>query len=294
MKKFSVETRLDRSFCQLTTFGVGGKIKITLYPDSLRKLVRVMRLLTSLNVPTVVLGRGSNVLASDSEFDGVVVVTTKLNGAKIHGRHAYALSGTSTVYLAKLLQQKGLGGGEFLACLPATIGGALVGNAGCYGQDMAAIVVGATVLCNGKVKWLKAQQCKLSKRNSVFKQQKDYTVLAVKLKLVKSTPRDVEQRIVEMRRKKSASQPLNYPSAGCVLYHENVAVSKLLDQAGLKGYCVGGAQISNKHAGFILNVDKATSKDIYLIVQHAQNVLWENYGIRAKLELNLVNFNNSD
>lgn len=289
VKKYSVEARLDRSFSELTTFGAGGKIKITLYPDTVHKLIKSVKLLDKLGVQYCVLGRGSNVLASDSDYDGVVVVTTKLSGIKIKGEYVYALAGTSTIALAKELQKRGLSGGEFLACLPATVGGAVVCNAGCFNQDVQKIVRGVEILHHGR-RWLLKNKCKFSKRNSIFKEQDGYVVLAAKFKLSRSTPDEVKRRIDQMRQTKAASQPLNFRSAGCVFYHDSVAVSRLIDKAGLKGYREGGAEVSDKHAGFIINVDKATSKDIYLVIQHVAATLWERYGVRPKLEICLVNF----
>ena len=290
LKKYSVETRLDVSFSMLTTLGTGGKITITAFPDTVRKLAKTMRLLERLNVRKYVIGKGSNVLAADGDFDGVVVVTTNLKGIRVKGRCVYALSGTSTVALGKQLADRGLSGGEFLSCLPATIGGAVVGNAGCYGQDVKSILRSVTVLKNGKLRRLSAKKCKLGKRNSLFKQTDGYTIVAVKLRLSESTTDEVDKTVAQMRANKAQTQPLNYRSAGCVLYHDTVALSRLIDQAGLKGYSVGGARVSYKHAGFVLNIDKATSLDIYLIIQHIERTLWCNYGVRAKREIRLVNF----
>ena len=294
MKKYSVETCLDKRFSELTTLGCGGKIKVTVYPDTIRKLVKVMRLLNRLCVAHYVLGKGSNVLASDSYYDGIVVVTTKMSLVRTHGVKIYALAGTSTLSVYKIMEKCGLTGGEFLSCLPATIGGATVGNAGCFGQDVKGILHSVKVLHNGKVKKLSAKQCLLTKRNSIFKHNADYTVLAVKLRCTHSTPEEVKQKSQQMRTKKADTQPLNYRSAGCALYHDSTSISRLTDQAGLKGYSVGGAQVSDKHAGFILNVDKATSKDIYLVMQHVERTIWERYGIQAKREICLVNFDEND
>ena len=293
MGKYAVEMQFDKSFSELTTFGTGGKIRLTLYPDSIKKLTKTVRLLNKLKVDYCLLGKGSNVLAADSDYDGVAVVTTKLSDIKIKGNFAYAFAGTSTVTLAKELQKRGLSGGEFLACLPATVGGAVVGNAGCFGQDVQTILHGVEFLHNNRRKRFKKSKCKLSKRNSIFK-QKGYAVLAAKFKLTPSTPDEVQERIRQMRETKAASQPLNYRSAGCVFYHDSVAVSKLIDEAGLKGYRVGGAEVSNKHAGFVINVDKATSKDIYLVLQHVATTLWERYGVCVKREVQLINFTEED
>ena len=290
MKKYSVETSCDRAFSELTTLGCGGKIKITIYPDSVSKLVRCVRLLHRLKVTYCILGRGSNILASDDYYDGVAVVTTKMKSFRVVGRYVWALAGASTVTLGNALKERGLAGGEFLACLPASIGGAVVTNAGCYGQEMSGIVTSVKVLQCGKIRRLSAKLCKFCKRNSVFAQNDGYVILSVKMKLRHSHPQDVKERIDEMRAKKAATQPLNFRSAGSVLYHDKVAVSRLLDQAGLKGYTVGCAQVSSKHAGFVINIDKATAKDLYLIIRHMQQTLRERFGIDAKLEIRLINF----
>ena len=290
LKKYSVETCFDKRFSELTTLGCGGKIKITVYPDTVRKLVKTLRLLETLGVEHYVLGRGSNVLASDADYDGVVIVTTKMSKISAHGVKIYALAGASTLNVYKETEKRGLCGGEFLSCLPATIGGATVTNAGCFGQDVKGILHSVTVLHNGKVKKLTAKQCQLTKRNSLFKQDASYTVLAVRLKFTRSTPEQVKQSSLEMRKKKAETQPLNFRSAGCMLYHDSVSISRLTDQAGLKGYAIGGAQVSDKHAGFILNVDKATSKDIYLVIEHIERTVWDHFGIQAKREVCLVNF----
>ena len=196
----------------------------------------------------------------------------------------------STVTLGSELKRRGLAGGEFLACLPATVGGAVVTNAGCYGQQIKDIVRGVKVLYCGRIRRLSAKKCKFGKRKSVFSLNDGYTILNVNMKFNRSDPNAVSQLIDDMRAKKAATQPLNYRSAGSALYHDKVAVSKLLDKAGLKGYTVGGAQVSTKHAGFVINIDKATSKDLYLIIRHMQQTLRERFGIDAKIEIRLINF----
>ena len=294
MKKFSVQACTDKAFSELTTLGCGGKIVITIYPDSCRKLVRCVRLLDKLKVTYCLLGKGSNVLASDDDYDGVVVVTAKLKKFRIAGKYAYADCGVSTVTLANALRHRGLAGGEFLACLPASIGGAVVSNAGCYGQEMKYIVSGVKALYCGKIRHFNARKCAFGKRTSIFAKTDGMVVLSVKLKLRRSDCQAVGALINEMRMKKSATQPLNFRSAGSALYHDKVAVSRLLDEAGLKGYTVGGAQVSTKHAGFVINIDKATGKDIYLIIRHMRHTLRRRYGIDAKTEIRLINFSAED
>lgn len=289
MKKNRIEYRTDLGFDRLTTLGVGGKIKITVYPDSIGKLKKVVRLCKKSRLPLLVLGRGSNVLASDEPYVGVVVVTTKLCRFTIRKTRVTAQCGANSCVMGWEIAQHGLSGGEFLACLPGTIGGAVVGNAGCFGQDVKGVVRYVVALKNGRVRRVKSEKCLFCKRDSVFKHS-DWVVLGVKLRLNKSDPESAKAKINEMRRIKAATQPLNKRSAGCALYHEGVAVSKLIDEMGLKGYRIGGAEVSKKHAGFVLNIDKATALDIYLIIQYLRQSLWNKYGICAKTEIKLVNF----
>lgn len=294
MRALGVKTDENKSFAQLTTFGVGGRIALTVYPDTPSKCAKALKYLRKNAVKTVTVGRGSNILASDDDFDGVAVVTTAMNGVKIRGKRAEVLAGTSTKYLARLLCQRGLCKGEFLACLPATVGGAVVTNAGCFGQDMAGILKSVKALKDGRVVRIGADECKLGKRTSVFCDRPDWTVLSLSLQFEQSTPQRVADTMGYMQRQKASRQPLNGRSAGCVLYHESVAVSRLIDEAGLKGFRIGGAEVSHKHAGFVLNVDKATALDIYLLIQHIRKTLWERFGLFAKTEVRLVGFGNDD
>lgn len=289
MKKYLIATCRNVPFTKLTTLGVGGTINVTVYPDTERKLIKTVRLLSKLKVNYYILGKGSNVLASDDYFDGVVVVN-KTDKIRVCRNRVVALSGVSTVTLGKLLADKGLSGGEFFACLPASVGGATVGNAGCFGQDVAGVVSSVKVLHNDRIRVLSRQKCQFSKRNSLFKNNDNYVVLSVKFRFTRSSTQEVKDKISQMRGKKAQTQPLNYRSAGCVLYHDKVAVSRLIDQAGLKGYTVGGAQVSTKHAGFVVNLDKATSWDIYLVIRYVKETLLSFYGVRAKTEVCLVNF----
>ncbi len=289
MKKYLITTCRNVPFAELTTLGVGGTINIAVYPDTVCKLVKTIRLLNKLNVRYCVVGKGSNILASDEFYDGVAVVN-KVSKITVRGRKVTALSGTSTVTLGKFLADKGLDGGEFFACLPASVGGAVICNAGCFGQDVASAVTSVKVLHKGRIRTLSAKKCKFSKRNSLFKNNGEYTVISAKFRFKKSTKKYVSDRIAEMRIKKAQTQPLNYRSAGSVLYHDRATVSKLTDQVRLKGFTVGRAQVSTKHAGFVVNIDKATSQDIYLVIKHIKDTLNQTYGISPKVEVCLINF----
>ena len=289
MKKYCATNSTEIQFCQLTTLRCGGTILLTVFPTSQKQLLQVAKLCKMANLPLCVLGNGSNVLASDKPFFGVVAVTKKLNKITVVGSKVVAQCGAHTTKLFWQLHKHGLCGGEFLRCLPATVGGAVVGNAGCFGQCMQNILSKVLVWHNGKVQWIDASQCQFSHRNSIFKHT-HALVLAVEMQFEQGDSQQILHKSQQMLNKKQQSQPLNLPSAGSVLYHPTVCLSALLDKAGLKGTTIGGAQISTKHAGFVVNTGNATSTDVLLLIQHAQNVLQSRFGLQSNVEVQFVNF----
>lgn len=294
MKKYGVPCEQNVTFRKLTTLGCGGKIYLTVYPETVRQLVRVAKYLHRKKVPHVFVGMGSNILASDVDFMGVAVVTRKVSGVHIAGQRAEVLCGTSTAALSDILTKNGLSGGEFFGCLPATVGGVTVCNAGCFGQSVRQVVESVTVLHNGRLKKLSAAQCRFSTRTSIFKNNGSYVVLKTVMRFPRAPIRHIKETLANMRKTKSATQPLNARSAGCVLYSEKTSVSRLIDQAGLKGFTIGGAAVSEKHAGFVINLDKAAATDIYLLIEYLKNTVHEKYGVLPETELCLVNFDKHD
>lgn len=290
MSKKGIKTVQNCTFSHLTTIGTGGNISLTLYPTSVSLLVFATRYLLRHRIPHCFLGNGSNVLASDDDYNGVVVVTTQVKQLSVHGNVVVATCGVTTSKLCAELVQNGLAGGEFFGCLPATVGGATVCNAGCFGQCVSQVVQSVTALYRGRLRTLSRKQCCFDKRNSIFKNNNDYLVLQVEMKFHTDSPKQIQLRLADMRKKKSDTQPLGYRSAGSVLFSKQVPVSRFIDQAGLKGFRLGGAQVSEKHAGFVINLDKASSKDIYLLVQYIQDTLKHRYGIMSEVELCLINF----
>lgn len=289
IKKRGIPLKTDTTFTQLTTFGAGGKIAITAYPQDVDELVWLARLLRKSKTPHLFVGNGSNILAGDGDYRGVAVVTKKVNEVYVDGQYVTAYCGANTSSICTQLTQNGLTGGEFFGCIPATVGGAVVCNAGCFNQCVAQVVTSVEVLYKGRKKTLTNAQCKFQKRNSIFKHNADYLVLSATMRFPPASSAQVRQTLQEMRKKKAETQPLGEKSAGCVLYHEKFAVSRLIDQAGLKGFTIGCAQVSKKHAGFIINLDKATSKDIYLLIEYVKNTVQEKFGITPQIEVCLVN-----
>ena len=289
MHQLGMQSHTDYTFSQLTTLGVGGAIALTVFPNKTSQLTLAAKYLAKNKIPFCIIGKGSNILASDNYFDGVVVATKNLRELTCNGCFVTADCGTASAKVAECCVAKGLSGGEFLACLPASVGGVTACNAGCFGQCAQDIVHSVKVLHNGEIKTLTNKQCNFAHRSSIFKGN-NYVILQVTFCFQTSTPTQVAHKIQWMKTQKSKTQPLGCKTAGCVLYNEKVPLSKLIDEAGLKGYQIGQAKISKKHAGFVVNIDKSTAKDIYLIIQYIQQVLLERYNVPSWVELNLLNF----
>ena len=289
MTSLGIPTNTSCCFSQLTTIGTGGTIELTIFPQNTSQIVLATRYLERNKIPFYLLGKGSNVLASDNHFCGVVISTKYVTGATADGCFVTAECGTPTVKVAQLCIAKGLGGGEFLACLPASVGGVVCCNAGCFGQCVSNIVHSVKVLHNGAVKMLTKAECNFSHRNSIFKGG-NYIILQLTFCFEPSDSIVVTHNVQWMKMQKSKTQPLGAKTAGCVLCNKDVPLSKLIDDAGLKGYQIGQAKVSKKHAGFVINIDKSTSKDIYLLIQYIRQVLLEKYNVTSQVELNLVNF----
>ncbi len=276
---------VEEKFSNLTTMKCGGNIALTVTPTRVSDLLLLINLLRKTGVRYMILGMGSNVVASEKPFDGVVVNLRKFKGIKRHGNTIVALAGTSTVAVYNVALQYNLAGSEFLSCLPATIGGAAVMNAGCFGQTMADIVESVLVVKDGKIMTFSNSDCCFSRRSSALS---DCIVVAVKLKF--TVCEGVKERAETMRQLKKDRQPLDMPSAGCVLYCADggCIASMEADRLGFKGMRCGGAEVSNKHAGFVLNVDKARGEDIYYLVSLMLNTLREKTGCDIRTEVRFV------
>lgn len=286
-RKLQIETKTNLSFCHLTTYGCGGKIALTVFPKSLSQIVYCLNYLLESKTKHLVLGKGSNCLAGDGFFDGVVVCTKKLCGIKIFDHHAIVLAGTNTVVLANALQQSGLCGGEFLYCLPATVGGAVFGNAGCYQQSMADIVNKVYALRGNKLVVYNNSECGFSKRNSVFKTNGEI-IVAVQLKLELGDGTEIKNKMQTNLMKKLSTQPLQEKSMGCVFYNQSGTASKLIDLSKLKGQSVGGAEVSKIHAGFIVNIDKASANDTLQLMEKVQKSVYSAFGEELSREVQLI------
>ena len=290
-KKLSrkMPTFTNKSFADLTTIGCGGKVALVAYPTTILQLKQCLKWAKRLDVRHLILGRGSNFLASDNCFEGLVVCTSKLNKIRRFATTVWCQCGANTARVATFCAKRGLSGTEFMYCLPATIGGAVVMNAGCFGYDTSQIVKKVWYLQEGKIKrasWLK---CQFAKRSSIFKNS-NRVVVCAKLHLVRGDIKQIEWHAKQLLQTKKSTQPLGEKTFGSAFFNASGTASKLIDNAGLKNYQIGGAKVSNIHAGFVINIDKSSSYDIYLLLRHVQQQVFLQFGEQLTMEVQTIGF----
>lgn len=288
MKKLEFYTNISlKNFC---TFKIGGHAKYLFVAHTLNQLKSAIVWCKRKNVKFKVIGLGANLLFDDLGFDGAIIVN-KANKIKIFGGNVWAFSGTTVAELILATKQHSLTGFENFAGIPSTVGGGIVNNLGAWGFDFGQNVeyVKLIDLKTLKTTKLKKQQCKFDYRSSVFKNG-DFVVLSAKFNLKKATKTEIENNLKTAITKKSASQPTDKPSAGSVFKRTSIIPAKLIDELGLKGKTIGGAQISTKHAGFIVNIGSATSKDVKNLIDLIENEIYLHYSATPIKEIEYVDF----
>ena len=282
----------DISLSTLTTYKTGGIAKLVVYPNNINNLKQMLKLIHKYNIKYFILGKGSNTLFSDKEFNGVIIKLDKLNNFKIKQTEIYVESG---MILSKLVQasvKNELTGLEFAIGIPGTIGGAIYMNAGAYGNNMSNIVKSVIVL-NEKfqIKEIPLEKLKFDYRYSIFQDNKNLICVAANIKLEHGNHDEIASKIKENLLKRKNSHPLEYPSAGSVFRNpEGNYAGKIIEELGLKRKNIGGAEISTKHANFIINKNNASSSDILKLIKLVQKEVKDKYKIDLKLEQQLVNW----
>lgn len=282
----------DISLSTLTTYKTGGIAKLVVYPNNINNLKQMLKLIHKYNIKYFILGKGSNTLFSDKEFNGVIIKLDKLNNFKIKQTEIYVESGMILSELVQASVKNELTGLEFAIGIPGTIGGAIYMNAGAYGNNMSNIVKSVIVL-NEKfqIKEIPLEKLKFDYRYSIFQANKNLICVAANIKLEHGNHDEIASKIKENLLKRKNSQPLEYPSAGSVFRNpEGNYAGKIIEELGLKGKKIGGAEISTKHANFIINKNNASSSDILNLIKLVQKEVKDKYKIDLKLEQQLVNW----
>lgn len=281
------------SLKKFTSYKVGGIARCVVYPKNTKKLVELLRLCNNRNVKYKVLGNGTNTLFSDKEFDGIIIKLDEFNEISMIGDTTIKVgAGYSLIKLALFATKKSLSGLEFACGIPGTVGGAVYMNAGAYKSDMGYIVKRVKVLTpNYTVINMTNTELDFHYRSSFFQKNPDYICLEATIGLKKGNREEMIAINKERKERREASQPLEYPSAGSVFRNpEGKFAGKLIEDLGLKGLTRGGAQISTKHANFIINLGNATASDIKDLITFAHDTVLENYNIDLKVEQEFVNW----
>ncbi|CCJ33558.1 MULTISPECIES: UDP-N-acetylmuramate dehydrogenase [Caloramator] len=282
----SGQVLIDEPMKNHTSFKIGGPADFLVIPNSKEELVDLIKFLRKKNIKYYLIGNGSNLLVSDKGIRGVVIKTTSLNKVEVIGERVISEAGASLAKVSAEALRNSLKGMEFASGIPGSIGGAVFMNAGAYCGEMKDIVERVMVLDReGNVRNLKNEELEFAYRFSNV-QKNEYIVLEVELKLEKGNFDEIKALMEDLNRKRAEKQPLNYPSAGSVFKRpEGYYAGKLIEDAGLKGAKVGGAMVSEKHAGFIINFDNATCEDVLNLIKLIQTKVYEKFGVMLETEV---------
>ena len=282
--------RRDFPLSSLTSFRIGGNASYVIYPSTPDEIASLSALCHSISIPNIVIGNGSNLLFSDSGYEGAVIVTTQIKDIKIDGNTVKVGCGASLTHLASVVAEASLTGLEFAYGIPGTVGGAVYMNAGAYGGEIKDVCISVKVYDSesDEIYDVKAEDCGFGYRESIF-QDSDKIILGAKLALSKGEKADITDKMNCLMQQRIDKQPLNYPSAGSTFKrYPGYFSGKLIEEAGLKGYTVGGAQVSEKHAGFVINIGNATAQDVLALIGHIRKVIKDNVGIELQTEVKYI------
>ncbi|MBQ9002135.1 MAG: UDP-N-acetylmuramate dehydrogenase [Eggerthellaceae bacterium] len=273
-----------------TTFRVGGPADYFVTPDSAEAVASVVSLCREAGVALYVMGCGSNLLVADEGLRGVVMrIGPKYSAVKVHGDSSvYAEAGATNAKVARAALEAGLAGFEFAAGIPGSIGGAAIMNAGAYGGELRDVATGVTCLAeDGREIRLSADEADWSYRHSRMADDGSI-VLSVDLKLERGEPQAIEAFMAELARRRSDKQPLDLPSAGSTFKRPaGHFAGKLIQDAGMQGHTVGGAQVSTKHAGFVVNIGGATASDILKVIEDVRGAVFQQFGVELEPEVRI-------
>ena len=285
-KEEDVEFKGSIRLSKFSSIKIGGDAAVAA-PHSVEKLVKLLDFLYRNQIKYKIVGRMSNVLPPDDPYDGVIVITSRLRSLEFYGNIATAESGAMLSGLLWKARERGLGGLEALYGIPASLGGMIYSNAGAYGSEISDFLVSVTAydVRRSEIITIPAKELCFSYRHSSFKEN-ELAILSAKL-MLKKRERDLIKRDLEYYiAKRKASQPYNEPSLGSVFKRSaGEPISYLIDKAGLKGFSVGGAMISEKHAGFIVNKGGASARDVISLINVIKDNIYEKYGVMPEEEI---------
>lgn len=266
-----------------TTFKTGGLADYLVIPQNKEEMIKLLKLKTN----KTIIGNGSNLLVKDGGIRGLVIKTTALKNYKVEEECIVAEAGILLSKLSNIAKENSLTGIEFACGIPGTLGGAVMMNASCYGGEISDIVKETEYAdIDGNV--YKTKEHDFGYRKSMFT-DKNFTILESKIELKRGNQEEIEEKMKELMKSRNEKQPVDMPSAGSTFKRpEGYFAGKLIEDSGLKGYTIGGAQVSTKHAGFVINKGGATSEDILKLIKHIQNKVKNEFGVDLEPEVRIV------
>ena len=287
-----LELREHEPMSRHTTFRIGGPARLMALPRDRKEAAAAVRAAAELGIRPFFLGNGSNLLVADRGYEGFIVKLTGLDQTRVVNRRLRAESGISLARLAMAAWGCGLTGLEFAHGIPGTLGGGVAMNAGAYGGEMSQVLTAVTFLDEaGQVITLPAQECALTYRHSLFTDHPERLILEAEFELAQGVPTLIKIRMDELAQKRRAKQPLDQPSAGSTFKRpEGHFAAALIEQCGVKGLSVGGAQVSEKHAGFVVNRGGATAEDVLRLMEQVRERVLRDTGVELEPEVKLLGF----
>lgn len=268
---------------------VGGPADLLVFPATIEELQQMIQKATQLDVLFSILGNSSNVLISDAGMEGIVFMLTDLVQISVQDNQITAEAGAKIIDVSRTATEAAVTGLEFACGIPGSVGGAVYMNAGAYGGEIKDVVTSATVITpEGEIKELSHDTLDFGYRHSYIQQSGD-TVVSVTFTLAPGNAEEIQETVADLTKRRETKQPLNLPSCGSVFKRpEGHYTGQLVQEADLQGYQVGGAQVSKKHAGFIVNIDHGTAQDYLDVIHHVQEIIWERNQVRLETEVRII------
>ena len=288
--KLKITYKEDISLKNYNTYRINTIAKFLVFPNNIEELILILNHIKENNIKHLILGNGSNIILSMEHYDGIIIKLDKLNNIIYKDNLVTAEAGCSLIKLSLDTIGKGFTGMEFSHGIPGAVGASVAMNAGAYNSDISKILKEATILTpDNEIIIMKNKELDFTYRDSFLKRNKEYIVLSATFELEKGNVDEMKNLLEERKKKRIASQPLDMPSAGSVFRNpENMYSGELIEKANLKGFSINGAEVSTKHANFIVNKGNATGKDIIELIEKIQKEIKEKNGVELKLEQIIV------
>lgn len=291
LKLNDVEYKENFRLSIISPIKIGGIAEFVVYPKSRNELALVVNFLEINKIKYIILGRMSNTLPNDDNFNGVIIRTDRMMNIHFKGSCLEADAGVSLPHLSRICADMGYSGLEELSGIPGSLGGAVYGNAGAFGREISDLISRVTVynINNMTFEHLKAEQLCFDYRSSIL-MRKDHIILSARINLKHSDRCTINRLIQRFRDKRTATQPVGQPSIGSTFKRpsNDIYAAKLIDDCSLKGKKIGGAMISDKHAGFIVNIGGSTALDYLMLAEYVQNKVYETFGIMLEKEIEVI------